>query len=253
MSIDTRVRARVGGNLQTYRSLALLASGPGLGGDDTPPNGDQVAARPGHDRTLSTAHVGSTWTYHVDDQGTVYEKQSSVEAFEDMGGDIAGTMGYRVRETVKASIQLTWYEQTATDVRRHHEQLSDTSGRQLSDEWYSPYLLRVDEASEHLQAGASWTVNYSKTKITASKPSDEQPGRDLDRRRRRPRHRGPGGNVQRAQGHRTDTLTVRPRPSGSSAASARSARHRQRPLRRADLLHHRPVAPSPRPAGAREG
>ena len=55
-----------------------------------------------------------------------------------MGGDIAGTMGFRVRETVKAAIQLTWYEQTGTDVRRHHDQLADTPGRQLSDEWYSP-------------------------------------------------------------------------------------------------------------------
>jgi len=42
-------------------------------------------------------------------------------------------LGYRVRETVKASVQLTWYEQTATDVRRHHDTLSDNTGRMLSD------------------------------------------------------------------------------------------------------------------------
>ena len=101
----------------------------------------------------------------------MYDKQSAVEAFEDMGGMAAGTMGYRVRETIKASIQLTWYEQTATDVRRHHDQLSDTTGRQLSDEWYSPYLLRVDEATDHLQQGANWTINYEKTKTTSSKPT----------------------------------------------------------------------------------
>ena len=41
----------------------------------------------------------------------------------------------------------------------------------LSDEWYSPYLLRVDEAPEHLQAGASWAINYVKTKTTSSKPT----------------------------------------------------------------------------------
>ena len=115
--------------------------------------------------------VGSTWTYHVDDQGVVYDKQSTVEAFEDMGGAIAGTMGFKVRETVKAAIQLTWYEQTGTDVRRHHDQLADDTGRQLSDEWYSPYLLRVDEAPEHLVAGATWTINYTQTKTTSSKPT----------------------------------------------------------------------------------
>jgi hypothetical protein len=115
--------------------------------------------------------VGSTWTYHVDDQGVVYDKQSSVEAYEDMGGQAAGVMGFRVRETIKASIQLTWYEQTATDVRRHHDTLADTGGRQLSDEWYAPYLLRVDESPDHLKAGASWTIDYTKTKTTSSKPT----------------------------------------------------------------------------------
>ena len=123
-------------------------------------------------------------------------------------------------------------------------QLADDTGRMLSDEWYSPYLLRVDEAPEHLQAGATWTINYMKTKTTSSKPTDDdQPGRDLDRRRRRHRHRGAGGHVQRAQGHahrhrrRVDQdAVVRPRRRQGPRA------HRRRPLRRADRLHHRPVA-----------
>jgi len=34
-------------------------------------------------------------------------------AFEDMGGQAAGVMGFKVQETVKASIQNTWYEATA--------------------------------------------------------------------------------------------------------------------------------------------
>ena len=175
MNIDTRIRATIAGFATVTTLLALLAigaSGCGGGSNQTmPPISDADAGPPiittGPYQPLT---LGSTWTYHVDDQGTVYDKQSSVEAFEDMGGDIAGTMGFKVRETVKAAIQLTWYEQTATDVRRHHDQLSDTSGRQLSDEWYSPYLLRVDEAPEHLQPGATWTITYSKTKTTSSKP-----------------------------------------------------------------------------------
>jgi hypothetical protein len=162
MNIDTRIRATIAGFATVTTLLALLAIGAGGcgggSGTTTPPISDADAGPPiitnGPYQPLT---VGSTWTYNVNDQGTVYTKQSSVDAFE-------------VRETVKAAIQLTWYEQTDTDVRRHHDQLADTSGRQLSDEWYSPYLLRVDEAPEHLQSGASWSITYSKTKTTSSKP-----------------------------------------------------------------------------------
>jgi len=178
MNIETRIRATIAGLATAVALLALLAiGGTGCGGGSsmtTPPIDDADAGPPqittGPYQPLT---VGTTWNYHVDDQGTVYEKASSVEAFEDMGGDIAGTMGYRVRETVKASVQLTWYEQTATDVRRHHDTLSDNTGRMLSDEWYAPYLLRVDESPDHLQVGATWSINYSKTKTTSSKPTTE--------------------------------------------------------------------------------
>jgi hypothetical protein len=176
MTIDTRGRATMACFATLTAMLALLAvAAQGCGGSSnmTPPlTGDEDAGPPqvttGPYQPLT---VGSTWTYHVDDQGVVYDKQSAVEAFEDMGGAIAGTMGYKVRETVKAAIQSTWYEQTATDVRRHHDTMSDTSGRQLSDEWYSPYLLRVDEAPEHLQPGATWSISYVKTETTSSKPT----------------------------------------------------------------------------------
>ena len=175
MSIDTRVRAAMAGIATLAALLALLVvGGTGCGGSSymTPPNEDADAGPPqvttGPYQPLT---VGTTWTYHVDDQGVVYDKQSAVEAFEDMGGMAAGTMGFRVRETIKASVQLTWYEQTATDVRRHHDTLADDTGRMLSDEWYAPYLLRVDESPDHLQAGATWTINYTKTKTTSSKPT----------------------------------------------------------------------------------
>ena len=176
MSTETRARATIAGLATATTLLALLAVGAGgckSGSDTAPPPGDDAdVGTP----TVTTGPyqpltVGSTWTYHVDDQGVVYDKQSTVEAFEDMGGAVAGTMGFKVRETIKASVQLTWYEVTGTDVRRHHDQLADDTGRQLSDEWYSPYLLRVDEAPEHLQAGATWTINYTQTKTTSSKPT----------------------------------------------------------------------------------
>jgi hypothetical protein len=179
MSIDTRVRATLAGLATATALLALLAiggvgcggSGSGTGTMMTPYNDADAGPPTITSGPYQPLTIGSNWTYHVDDQGVVYDKQSSVEALEDMGGIAAGIMGYRVRETIKASIQLTWYEQTATDVRRHHDELMDDQNRQLSDEWYAPYLLRVDESPDHLVAGATWTLDYMHTKTTSSKPT----------------------------------------------------------------------------------
>lgn len=115
--------------------------------------------------------VGSTWVYNVTDTGVAYTKNSAVESFEDIGGIAAGTMGYKVSETIKTSVQLTWYETTASDVRRHHDQQTDANGVMTSEDWYTPYDLRVDESSDHLTAGAAWTLSYMDAHTSASKPA----------------------------------------------------------------------------------
>jgi hypothetical protein len=115
--------------------------------------------------------VGAAWSYHVNDQGVVYDKASSVEAMEDIGGSKAGISGYKVRETVKDAIQLTWYQVTDSGVVRHHDQMQDTGGQLLSDEWYDPFLRRTDETTDHLKAGATWVESYTNTKTTTTKPT----------------------------------------------------------------------------------
>src|SRR5579871_5107138 len=85
--------------------------------------------------------VGATWVYNVTDTGVAYVKNSSVLTYEDIGGIAAGTMGYKVSETIKTSTQMTWYESTDTDVRRHHDQQIDSNGQMTSEDWYSPYDL----------------------------------------------------------------------------------------------------------------
>src|SRR6185295_1845091 len=40
-----------------------------------------------------------------------------------------------------------------------------------SDDWYSPYRLRVDETPEHLVAGASWSMGYMDTATKPPKPA----------------------------------------------------------------------------------
>jgi len=182
MRIDTRMRATLAGLATAAALLALLAvGGAGCGGGTSTGTGNSNSNNFYNDADAGTPQmtsgpyqpltVGSTWTYQVNDQGVMYEKDSAVQALEDIGGMAAGIMGYKLQETIKSSIQLTWYEKTDTDVRRHHDQLNDTTGRQLSDEWYAPYLLRVDESPAHLMAGATWTMSYMHTKTTSSKPT----------------------------------------------------------------------------------
>jgi hypothetical protein len=168
----------VGEIMRTWKLLFTVAvvtaclAGCG-GGSDTPPNTGTVDAGPPMTTTgpYQPLTVGSTWTYKVDDQGFKYDKTSTVESVEDMGGAKAGTMGYRVSENVKAAKQLTWYEQIGTEVRRHHDQFFDDQNQMLSDEWYAPFMLRVDEAPAHMTQGATWSLDFVNTKTTSSKPT----------------------------------------------------------------------------------
>ena len=158
--------------LFTVAVVTACLAGCGGGSDMPPPTGTVDAGPP---MTTSGPYqpltVGSTWTYKVDDQGFKYDKTSTVESLEDMGGAKAGTMGYRVRENVKAATQLTWYDQSGTEVRRHHDQFFDEQNRMLSDEWYAPFMLRVDEAPDHMQTGAAWSLDFVNTKTTSDKPT----------------------------------------------------------------------------------
>jgi hypothetical protein len=119
--------------------------------------------------------VGTTWVYNVTDTGVQYTKNSQVLSFEDIGGMAAGTMGYKVSETMQNSkTQVTWYESTDTDVRRHHDQELDASGNLSSEDWYAPYDLRVDESPAHLTAGAAWTMSYMDAHTSATKPAADK-------------------------------------------------------------------------------
>ncbi len=118
--------------------------------------------------------VGAQWVYQVTDTNNVaYTKTSSVLSLEDVGGPFAGTMGYKVTETVKSSTQYTWYQSTDTDVRRLHDQSLDSTGAMSDEDWYSPYNLRIDEAPEHLTAGAMWQLTYQDQHTNAKKGTNK--------------------------------------------------------------------------------
>ena len=59
---------------------------------------------------------------------------------------------------------------TDTDVRRLHDQELDSSGALSSDDWYSPYNLRIDESPEHMTEGAKWQLTYQDDHTSAKKP-----------------------------------------------------------------------------------
>jgi hypothetical protein len=162
--------------LASMTSVGCGSSGSGGSGGSSGSGGTGALAADGAVPMMTSGRyqpmvVGATWAYNVTDTGVAYTKNSAVEAFEDIGGMAAGTMGYKVSETIKTSVQLTWYESTASDVRRHHDQQTDVNGVMTSEDWYTPYDLRVDEASDHVTAGAAWTLSYMDAHSSASKPA----------------------------------------------------------------------------------
>jgi len=166
MSLHKLVLGVVGGGL-----LAAGCGAPAINNT----GGSEPLAQDGAVPTMTTGRyqplvVGAQWVYQVTDTNNVaYTKTSSVVSFEDVGGTYAGTMTYKLSETVKSSTQYTWYQSTDTDVRRLHDQSLDSTGVLSDDDWYAPYNLRIDETPEHLTAGAAWQLTYQDTHISAKK------------------------------------------------------------------------------------
>ena len=154
-----------------WLSAAVGAAGCGTSGDGTTPvvtggGGSGSGGDPGPAQTTTGPYepltVGASWTYHVNDTGVVYDKVSTVEATEDAGGMFAGVTVFRVHDHFPAEEQNTWYQVDGSVVKRLHEDV--LNGALLkSEDWFSPFRLRVDETAEHMVAGAAWTMSYMDT------------------------------------------------------------------------------------------
>lgn len=149
--------------------LSLVACG-----DDAPPDegdgGVEECLTPASDRYLPLV-MGASWTYDTVDMSMMNPvtvvKTSTVEAFEDVGDRKAGVMAYRVR-TGKSGGQgdvVSWQEDRCTSAVRHREQQFDVNDALLTDQFYVPSKLRVDETPEHLTVGASWTTAYTEVEV----------------------------------------------------------------------------------------
>jgi hypothetical protein len=145
---------------QTVGLCALLLTALSACGSETAADDDDTGGD-GTGRYLPLA-VGASWTWRVtSSSGTTYDKVSTVEAFEDVGGAKAGVMAYRVRTQGDDGETVSWQEDTGTAVIRHREQSFTTAAALQSDQVFMPYKLRIDEATDRTSDGASFGETYT--------------------------------------------------------------------------------------------
>jgi len=141
-------------------------------GDDAPTDVDsgmvEPCTTPRAERYLPLA-VGAMWTYDTTDTTTpgapVEVKTTAVQALEDIGDRKAGIMGYRMRTEKTGGYTVSWQEDACTAVLRHREQSFDAASTLVSDQFYVPSKLRVDETAAHTTLAAAWTVAFTEVEV----------------------------------------------------------------------------------------
>ena len=108
--------------------------------------------------------VGNSWSFQVTDTGTGAQgqKTQTVEAFEDVGGTLAGTMAYRLH-TVKpgGAYTLSWQTDTGDAIVRLRDQEFAAGGAQKNETVFDPDKLRVNESAAHTSASAQFSLSYT--------------------------------------------------------------------------------------------
>jgi hypothetical protein len=147
-------------------SLFVALSQLACGSDD--PDASDGGGQSGE--RLLPMKVGASWTYRITDPstGATGNKMSTVEVSEDVGGAKAGTIAMRVRTEKLDGVTVSWQEDVGTGIIRHREQAFDLGENLLLEETYSPHKLRIDETTNHLSSGASWTETYEETVTDAN-------------------------------------------------------------------------------------
>lgn len=111
--------------------------------------------------------IGTSWTYDTSDTGAPnVVKTQTVEALEDVGDRKVGTTAYRLRTTkAGAGDVVSWHEDRCTSVLRHREQTFDANGVLLSDQFYVPSKLRLDETASNLVVGATFSTEFTEVEV----------------------------------------------------------------------------------------
>ena len=110
--------------------------------------------------------VGATWSFRVTPQvGPAEIKSSTVEALEDVGDRKAGVTAFRVRTEKIDGNTVSWQEDRCTSITRHREQSLDLQNVIITDQFYLPEKLRIDETTAHTTLGATWTISYTEVEV----------------------------------------------------------------------------------------
>lgn len=161
--------------------VAIFVSMLAACGDDAPTDSDAPVAEcttPLSERYLPLV-VGASWTYDTSDMGApIVSKTSSLEAYEDVGDRKVGVMAFRQRTEKVVGHSISWHTDDCIGVTRHREQTFDGAGTLVTDQFYVPGKLRVDERPEHLTVGASWSTAYTEVEVdpingTTTRSKDE--------------------------------------------------------------------------------
>jgi hypothetical protein len=144
--------------------LSLLACGDDVaatdGGIDAAPCTTARAER------YLPLEVGATWNFRITPTaGPAETKANTVIALEDVGDRKAGTTAFRVRTEKLDGATVSWQEDRCTSITRHREQSLDLQGNLLTDQFYLPDKIRIDEAPARLTMGATWTVAYTEVEV----------------------------------------------------------------------------------------
>jgi hypothetical protein len=123
--------------------------------------------------------VGASWTYAVTDPafpGAPAEmKTQTVEAFEDVGGEKAGVMAFRLKTVKPGDEVITWQENTQLGLTiRHREREFTVVGTSVSlraDNFFFPFKLRVDGTDPHTAANAVWETMHEEKVYDSSAPA----------------------------------------------------------------------------------
>jgi len=164
-------------------SLALFLAACGAGDVPADPDASLEPDAPLPDglvvRNYFPLAVGASWTYQVTDPlfpGAPAEtKVQTVEAFEDVGGEKAGVMAFRLKTVKPGDETITWQETTSTGLTiRHREREFTVVGASSSlraDNFYYPYKLRVDGTMDHVVANAVWETMHEEKVYDSSAPA----------------------------------------------------------------------------------
>jgi hypothetical protein len=151
------------------RSLLLAALLGACGTEqisDAPDASIEACTTPASGRLLPLS-IGATWTYIVTPSGggAPEAKTNTIEAFEDVGDRKAGVMAFRARTEKLDGITVSWQQDTCDGVRRHRERSLDLAGALISDQFYVPEKIRIDETAAHVVLGATWSTSYVEVEV----------------------------------------------------------------------------------------